>query len=148
MLSLKCKALFPTVTLIWLFSTSTYATELSTVSISHGEYMVKTEILLPHLENNLHYTTTQTRQCLGQQDASTLFPILDHVSFVGCALVKKHANPENNAFDLVCSNPEAATGQAHFVIEKETFRATLSVKMGGKNMKFSQRVNGRRIGAC
>ena len=146
--SLKSKTFSFTSVLICIFSTLGYAAELSTVSIRHGEYMVKTEILLPHLENNLHYTTTQTRQCLGQQETSSLFPILDHVSFNGCALVEKQEHSEKNTFDLVCSNPEAATGLAHFVIEKETFRATLSVKMGGKNMKFSQRVNGRRVGDC
>ncbi len=110
--------------------------------------MVKTEILLPHLENNLHYTTTHTEQCLGQQNASTLFPILKHDSFVGCALVGKQEEGENKEFDLVCSNTEAASGLVHFVINKESFSANLKIKMGGKNMKFSQRISGRRTGAC
>jgi len=142
------KSLIPAIFSICIFSAPTYSTDTPTVSINPGEYKVKTELLLPHLENNLHYTTTNTRQCLGRQDASTLFPILEHVSFTGCALVERQSNKKNTEFSLVCSNPEAATGLAHFFIEKEAFRATLDIKMGGKNMKFSQQVYGRRIGAC
>ena len=50
--------------------------------------------------------------------------------------------------NLICLNPEAATGSAQMVVNEEVFRATLNIKMGGKNMKFSQRINGHRIGNC
>ncbi len=148
MSTLKREILVFTALLICICSASGYATNVSVVSISHGEYMVKTEIVMPHLQNSLDYTNTQTRQCLGRQQASTLFPILEHVSFAGCSLIEKQIDAENAEFNLACSNPEAATGLARFVINKESFRGTLSIKMGGKNMKFSQRVYGRRIGAC
>ena len=101
---------------------------------------------MPHLEESLRYATTTTRQCLNQQEASSLFPILEHVSFTDCTLTAKTS--ETAEFDLVCVNPEAATGTARFEVGDSTFRATLDVKMGGKNMKFSQRISGQRMGSC
>jgi len=121
--------------------------ELTTVSIVPGSYNVKTEILMPHLSENLRYATTHTTQCLGPQDAFRLFPILSQTSFQGCAFVESHsASPLE--LELVCSNPTAASGQAKFVLGEAFFRANLNVKMGGKNMRFSQRVTGNRVSEC
>jgi len=142
------KSVVAGIVLLGIYSAPCFSTELSTVSISHGNYLVKAQIIMPHLESNLRYANTQSSQCLGRQDASNLFPILDHVSFTGCALVGTQPNVENQTFDLVCANPEAATGSVRFIIDQDVFRATLNIKMGGKNMKFSQRVFGRRVGDC
>ena len=51
-------------------------------------------------------------------------------------------------FLLICENREAASGNAIFAIDDNTFKATLSVKMGGKNMQFTQQISGSRIGNC
>ena len=120
----------------------------SEIVIRPGEYLVKAEILMPHLEANLRYATTETRHCLNRDNVSSLFPLLAHVSFTGCSLVEKQSAGEYKEFDLVCLNPEAATGSAQLVADEEVLRATLNVKMGAKNMKFSQRINGHRIGDC
>jgi len=123
--------------------------ELTTVSIVPGSYNVKTEISMPHLRENLRYATTHTTQCLGPQDAFRLFPILSQASFQGCAFVESHsASPLELELELVCSNPTAASGQAKFELGEAFFRANLNVKMGGKNMKFTQIVSGQRTGAC
>jgi len=133
---------------LFIFSANCYSQDLSAVSIVPGIYTVKTEILMPHLRENLRYTNTQTTQCLGQQDALSIFPILSEASFLGCALVQSRKNAKKMEFNLVCSNPTAASGSAQFVIDKAFFRAILNVKMGGKNMKFTQQVSGQRTGAC
>ena len=118
------------------------------VEIPPGWYEVKAQTLLPNLHESLRYTDTQKNQCLDKQDASSLFPILDHVSFVGCELVAKHASEDLKAYALVCKNPQAATGEALFSINDNIFNAVLNIKMGGKNMKFSQRITGNRLSAC
>ena len=118
------------------------------VEVPPGRYEVKAQTLLPNLHNSLRYTDTQKTQCLDNQDASSLFPILDHVSFVGCTLVSRHTSTDQKRFALVCKNPQAATGEALFSISANTFNAVLNVKMGGKNMKFSQRITGHRLSAC
>jgi len=124
------------------------ASSPSEIIVTPGEYLVTAVIQMPNLEESLRYTTTKTRQCLSRENASSLFSVLEHVSFSGCSLVEKHSEGEYEKFDLVCINPNAATGSASFAVKEEIFHATLKVKMGGKNMKFSQRVSGHRIGNC
>ena len=51
-------------------------------------------------------------------------------------------------YNLRCQNSEAASGVAKLVIEAERFTGALEVKMGGKNMTFTQRIEGKRTGAC
>jgi len=133
---------------LFFMSVNCYSKDSSTVSIVPGIYTVKTEIIMPHLRENLRYTTTQNQRCLGRQDAFKLFPILTEASFLGCDLVENQKNSKQVEFELVCSNPTAASGLARFDIGKSFFSASLNVKMGGKNMKFTQQVSGRRTGAC
>jgi len=83
--------------------------------------------------------------------AITVLPVksqCQHASFTGCALVRKQTSTLLEEFDLVCANPEAASGGVRFSIGDKTFHGTLKIKMGGKNMKFSQQIHGSRIGAC
>jgi len=120
----------------------------STIAVNPGVYEITTETLLPHLEENLRYATTRSNQCLSTQDASSLFPILSQVSFVDCNLIGAQAGRENSDYALICRNSEAATGSAHFIVKSSHIHGLLKVKMGGKNMKFSQRINGYRLRAC
>jgi Protein of unknown function (DUF3617) len=120
----------------------------ATVSVEPGLYELTAQTILPHLEENLRYATTRHRQCLGTQEASALFPLLRHEAFAGCSLVHESSSGAEAHFSLRCSNPQAATGAAHFEVQSSGFQATLYVKMGGKNMTLSQRLNAPRLGAC
>ena len=113
-----------------------------------GVYEIKAETELPNLRESLRYATTHTKQCLNKPAASSLFPVLKLVSFVGCDLVANDQKTNQNEFELVCENAQAAYGKASFEFSKNKFYAVLSVKMGGKNMRFSQRVTGNRVSAC
>lgn len=145
-----CVRIFSIIVALSIYSYSLPGTteDLSEISVKPGEYLVKAEIIMPHLEASLRYAATETRHCVIGDNVSGLFPLLSHVSFTDCALVEKKSTGAHEEFDLICLNPEAATGTAQMVVDEEVFRATLNIKMGGKNMKFSQRINGHRIGNC
>ncbi len=145
---LKSQVLMFSAISFWIFCTSSYSEESATISIVPGLYSVKTEIVMPHLGESLRYATTEAQQCFDQEAVFGLFPILSEPTFVGCKFVRKKNDSTRDEFNLVCSNPTAATGMARFHIGEATFRATLDVKMGGKNMKFSQRISGYLVGAC
>jgi len=136
--------------ILWIFTINAVGntSNASELVVTSGEYFIKAEIIMPHLEENLRYTNTNSQKCLSREDPSSLFPLLNHASFVDCALTSKRSEGDHIEFDLVCRNPEAATGSANFVIGSDTLSGTLEVKMGGKNMKFSQRIRGHRIGSC
>ena len=120
----------------------------STVSVEPGLYELTAQTVLPHLEESLRYATTRTRQCLGTQEASALFPLLRHEAFAGCSLDHEASSDGEARFSLRCINPQAATGDAHFAMQAGGFQAVLHIKMGGKNMTLSQRLSAPRLGAC
>ncbi len=49
-------------------------------------YEVTTETGMPHLEENLRYTTTREKACLAHQALAAAFPILEHPALHGCGL--------------------------------------------------------------
>jgi len=120
----------------------------STVSVEPGVYELTAQTVMPHLEEALRYATISSIQCLGTQEASTLFPLLRHQAFVGCSLEREASSEAEAHFSLRCANPQAATGAAHFALKPGGFHAVLYVKMGGKNMTLSQRLTASLQGAC
>ena len=123
-------------------------TSTDTLTVAAGLYDITTETVLPHLEDNLRDAKTRTQQCLGRPNATSLFPLLRHQAFTGCALTRHGARDDEETFTLVCANPQAATGQARFRVGAASLEGVLELKMGGKNMTLSQRIRGPRIGAC
>ena len=120
----------------------------SPLVLNPGTYELTVETLLPHLEENLRYATTRQLQCLGTEEATTLFPILRHQAFAGCVLSGGQTVQDRVEYTLECSNPEAATGVAHLLVSPVAVSGVLEIKMGGKNMTLSQRITGSRSGAC
>ena len=120
----------------------------SSIEFNPGTYEVSVETSLPNLEENLRYTNTHYRQCIGTQDVTTLFPILHLETFTGCILEDEQALGNQVGFTLNCQNTEAATGTAHINVHTDSIYGVLNIKMGGKNMTFTQRIKGNRLGIC
>jgi len=116
------------------------------ITIPTGMYEIKAETLLPNLREHLRHTITNSKQCLDTPDAFSLFPILGEVSFTDCDLVASGSGV--GKYSLTCKNSQAASGDALFNISNGKFSAVLNIKMGGKNMKFSQKITAIRLGEC
>jgi hypothetical protein len=140
-----------TIALVWAllaaFARPSLAAEAD-VTLSAGRYEVVAQTLLPNLEENLRYATTRSLRCLGNEVATTLFPILLHPAFTGCQLVGQEPGRDELRFTLQCANPEAATGSALLLLDVQRFDGTLDIKMGAKNMTLSQRISGEKKGDC
>jgi hypothetical protein len=111
-------------------------------------YEVTTETGMPHLEENLRYTTKRERVCLRQQALSAAFPILDHPSLKGCRLEGETKEADRVSYTLVCDGGHGTTGQATWDVGEHQIRGTLNIKLGGKNMTFYQRVTAVPLGRC
>lgn len=105
-----------------------------------GLYDITTQTVMPNLEENLRYATTREQRCLQLDDLNSLFPILRHPSLEGCHLDDRHR--------LVCANPQVASGTARLDAAGERIAGILEIKMGGKNMTFSQRIDAVRQRDC
>jgi hypothetical protein len=131
-----------------LTTMSLSAVAAAPVAVTPGDYDLTTQTVLPHLEEALRYTTTQTRQCLRAPDATEMFPLLKQQAFAGCRLVTNSEFADRLHFTLGCANRAAASGSAVFEVDGSHISAVLEIKMGGKNMTLSQRLSGPRVGPC
>lgn len=111
-------------------------------------YDLTTETSMPHLEENLRYTVERNQRCLSRDDLASAFPILHHPSLAGCKLREQSHDQSALTYQLVCDRAPGTTGQATWHLEEQIIRGRLDVKLGGKNMTFSQRVTGRVRGQC
>ena len=116
--------------------------------LNPGSYDISAETVLPHLEENMRYATTRQKRCLGERDVSTLFPLLHHRALAGCALTHAQSTGQDHAYALACDNPGTATGTARVTVKPGTIRGVLDIKLGGKNMTLSQRIDAQRLGVC
>jgi len=117
-------------------------------AVAPGVYEITVETVMPHLEENLRYATTRERRCLRDASLASVFPILQHTSLDGCALGQATRDADTIRYLLVCENPQVATGVARLDTEASRIVGTLEVKMGGKNMTFTQRVEATRRAEC
>lgn len=111
-------------------------------------YDLTTETSMPHLEENLRYATTTQRQCLAQSDLATTFPILRHPALAGCKLEREQRQPDSLSYQLICTGGHGTTGSAVWHLGDHRLRGTLDVKLGGKNMTFSQTITAIPLGKC
>ena len=111
-------------------------------------YDVTTETGMPHLEDNLRYSITHEKRCLGPRDFARAFPVLEHPSLRGCHLEPDAQSSTALEYRLVCEGNHGTTGQAVWQIGERQVTGTLYVKLGGKNMTFYQRLAAIAVGDC
>jgi hypothetical protein len=117
-------------------------------TISPQLYEIITETAMPHLEENLRYATTREQRCLERNGLWSAFPILHYAALKDCRLDQESRQQDSVSYALICKDGHGTTGQATWQLGPTQSTGTLSVKLGGKNMTFSQRVTARPLGAC
>lgn len=103
---------------------------------------------MPHLEESLRYATTREQRCVQLDELAALFPILRHPSLEGCHLDDEHRRGDSIRYRLACASPQVASGTARLDVAGGRIAGILEVKMGGKNMTFSQRIEAVRQRDC
>jgi hypothetical protein len=111
-------------------------------------YEIVTETTMPHLEENLRYATTREQRCLDENELWTSFTILQYPALKDCRLEQESRQGDAVSYALVCEGGHGTTGRATWQLGRAHSVGTLNVKLGGKNMTFSQRVTARTLGAC
>ena len=124
------------------------ATWASGEAVAPGTYEITAQVVMPHLEENLRYATTRERRCLRNDELASVFPILRHHSLEGCKLGAETRLGGTIRYVLACASPQVATGAARLDAASGRITGTLEIKMGGKNMTFSQRIDAVRHGDC
>jgi hypothetical protein len=111
-------------------------------------YELTAEISMPHLEDNLRYAITHETRCLSRTELLTVFPILEHPSLSGCTLHPDSESPDTILYRLSCHPDHRTTGEARWQTGPGAWRGTLRIRLGGKNMTFSQSITAVPLGQC
>jgi hypothetical protein len=109
-------------------------------------YEITAETGMPNLEENLRYAVTREERCLTESELLTSFPVLSHPSLAGCRLGDEHRENDVVTLNLSCGN--GTSGAARWRMGSSVFHGTLSVRLGGKNMTFFQRLTAKRLRQC
>lgn len=136
------------------FCTLSLISAFTAVSVSASEtiparlYEVVTETGMPHLEENLRYAITRENRCLTGEDLASAFSILKSASLADCKLRHESRQGDAVSYLLICDGGHGTTGSASWRLGEQLLVGTLSVKLGGKNMTFFQRVTAKPLGQC
>jgi hypothetical protein len=132
-----------------ILATLTYVIARASDRLEPRLYDVVITTNMPNLEENLRYTTTREKRCLGHEDLTSAFPVLKHPALKGCALRDEiREGADTLVFQLVCAGDSGTAGMATWHIREIGITGMLSIKMGGKNLTFGQRIDGTALGAC
>lgn len=113
-----------------------------------GRYVLAVQMILPHLDE-MRRITVRDERCLTAGQVAGLFPVFDQPALRGCKLEYPKRGAESTDYVLVCESARVATGNARVTVESDgALLGQLQVKMGGKNMTFSQHSIARRTGDC
>jgi hypothetical protein len=124
------------------------AVSLSAQTLPARLYEVVTETSMPHLEENLRYAITRENRCLTDEDLASAFPVLKSASLADCKLRQESRHGDAVSYLLVCAAGHGTTGNATWRVGERLMVGTLTVKLGGKNMTFSQRITARPLRRC
>lgn len=119
------------------------ADDATTFPLPAGRYAIRSNMVMPHLEEMRRITADESR-CVARDAASALFPVLRQPALRGCSFGYGAERPTGFQYVLVCASARVASGTAELARQGETVNGTLVVKMGGKNMTFSQSIRAAR----
>lgn len=134
-------------TILLLSMTLPLAADPVSQTFPPGDYDVIIETVMPHLEENLRESVKRERWCAGGKPLAEAFPVLAHETLRGCRLVDPQPVGDATRYRLACPTG-GTTGSARWSVTPGGVYGALSVKLGGKNMTFEQRVTARRLGDC
>ncbi len=112
-----------------------------------GNYALVSQMMMPHLDEMRRIATEESR-CLSGERPDALFPVLRQSALRGCRLGYEERDHNTRAYVLECASARVASGRARLTLDGPRIIGLLEVKMGGKNMTFSQRVVATPQGAC
>ncbi|MGD9602608.1 MAG: hypothetical protein AB7O21_10790 [Gammaproteobacteria bacterium] len=115
--------------------------------LPEGDYTIRANMVMPHLEE-MRRMTTEERVCVTRDRVTALFPVLRQPALRGCAFGYAAQREEAVEYVLVCESARVATGSARLRRRGEIIEGQLAVKMGGKNMTFSQGIRARYVTGC
>lgn len=123
-----------------------FAVAADDTMVPPGLYAVKSQMVMPHLDE-MRRIIKQEQRCV-MDDPAPLFSVLRQDALHGCKFGYPKKTAQSMNYVLVCQTAMVATGNIVVEPQREAFIGTMEIKMGGKNMTFTQRIEATRLGDC
>jgi len=123
-------------------------TDAAEPALSPGLYLVEVRISLPNVQDVA--APLVVNRCIGPSDLQSgrAFFVLSDNTLKTCDLVDYEATVDTAIYRIVCPGPNRASAVGTFEMTSDTYRGTIKMNMGGKNMTMSEVQVGRRVGEC
>lgn len=113
-----------------------------------GLYRVEVRIGLPNVQDTV--PPTVLTRCIGNTDLQSgrAFFVLSDNPLKKCDLLDYQATADKAVYRIACPGPNKGSAVAVFGTTATTYRGSIKMNMGGKNMTMSETQFGSRIGDC
>lgn len=113
-----------------------------------GLYEIEVRIALPNVQNAAA-PVVMTR-CVSPDDLKSgrAFFVLSENPLRNCDLLDYQVTDGAATYRIACPGPNRGRADAVFETTATTYRGSIKMNMGGKNMTMSETQVGRRIGNC
>jgi len=116
--------------------------------LTPGLYQVEVRITLPNVQDAA--APMFVTRCVSPDDLESgkVFSVLSDNPLRNCDLLDYQVMDGSASYRIACAGPNRGKAVALFEVAATTFRGSIKMNMGGKNMTMSETQAGRRIGDC
>ena len=124
------------------------ASDAADLALPPGLYQVEVRIGLPNVQDVA--APLLVTRCVSPDDLKSglAFFVLSDNPLKHCGLVDYQTTNSAALYRIVCAGPNKGNAVAVFDTKGSTYRGTIRMNMGGKNMTMSETQAGKRIGDC
>ncbi|HZP94378.1 MAG TPA: DUF3617 family protein [Burkholderiales bacterium] len=126
----------------------TTGTDAADPRLIPGLYRVEVRIALPNVQDTT--APTVLTRCVSGSDLQSgqAFFVLSDNPLRKCDLLDYQMNADKAVYRIACPGPNKGSAVAVFDTTATTYRGSIKMNMGGKNMTMSETQLGNRIGDC
>ena len=116
--------------------------------LTPGLYQIEVRISLPNVQDVA--APLVVARCLRPDDLESgqAFFVLSDNPLKHCELVDYEVTAASALYRIACAGPNRGSAVAVFHTRAASYRGTIKMNMGGKNMTMSETQAGKRIGNC
>lgn len=118
------------------------------VALKTGVYEIEVRVSLPNVQDTA--PPLRLTRCVSSADLQTgqAFFVLSDNPLKTCDLLDYEVGAAQVVYRIACAGPNRGSAVALFEIGSTSYRGTIAMNMGGKNMTMSETQIGKRIGDC
>ena len=116
--------------------------------LAPGLYRVEVRISLPNVQDVAAPLVLSRCVTPGDLQSGQAFFVLSDNPLKNCNLLDYQVTADTAVYRIACPGPNKGSAVAVFDTTGTTYRGSIKMNMGGKNMTMSETQVGRRIGSC